>query len=132
MAGQLVNDLICDKCQKEFVSKSKLDRHKANKNGCKIKLDDYICNNCDKKFSNKYNLLRHQKKCLQEDVTNTMEDVPQIQNNTHVVSDDNLGNIQKPEVLSEIVKLLGNDPNQMAALLCTFVMSQQKQNEANY
>ena len=107
MAAQVVNDLVCDTCQKEFESKSKLDRHKANKNGCKIKSDDFMCINCDKRFCNKYTLIRHQKKCLNELQENEVQEQQPVNNDKNDLLEEIIIDMSSnPKLLTKFVKYL--------------------------
>ena len=51
----------CELCNKSFLYKIYLERHKNNKKPCNM-IDKYECNDCNKCFKQKKNLLDHQEK----------------------------------------------------------------------
>ena len=51
----------CQKCQKEFRFKSKLEEHNNNKKACDTPVETYDCNICESKFKHKSLLERHEK-----------------------------------------------------------------------
>jgi hypothetical protein len=108
---------VCDNCQSAFDANWKLERHKKNKNGCKKKLEDYKCTNCDKKYCNKYTLLRHLKKCVKDANINLKE------------HNEKTGTIEanSNNLMSDFLKNIGDDKNQLTALLVTVLSQQQSQ-----
>lgn len=57
-------DNICDSCNKKFVSKSSLNRHKKKKIPCGIKRDNnYECKYCRRNYANQGNLNKHMNIC---------------------------------------------------------------------
>jgi hypothetical protein len=51
----------CEKCKKNFSTKSNLKRHLSKKNPCD-QMQNFICSACNKEFFSKYNLQRHIKR----------------------------------------------------------------------
>ena len=53
---------ICNKCNKEFSSKSNLTQHLNRKTSCVKEIIRFICINCGQEFASNFNLQRHMNK----------------------------------------------------------------------
>ena len=112
-----INECVCTNCNTVFDANWKLERHKKNKKGCKVKPEDFKCTNCNKKFSSKSNLIRHQKKyCVNE----AQEDQPvnTAANPDNSIKNDLLEDFFKvvspnPELVTKFMKFLYIEQNRL-------------------
>lgn len=92
---------ICDKCNKEFSSKSYLAKHKDK---CKGPINALKCNYCSKEFKHPQNKYAHQKICkeklnvtnnlhLENSNNNTINANTNIDNSVNTTNNDNSVNI---------------------------------------
>ncbi len=74
----------CSNCNKEFPSKSKLERHKERKKPCDSQKECYDCKLCKSNFNHKSLLERHEK---------TAKHITNINNSTNINHINNINNI---------------------------------------